>query len=337
MFLARRGFHVDVYERRPEPSRDAVDTGARARGDGGWGTEWGWQGGAAFRVHLLVLRRGKRRAPAALLKWQHAATSNKQTTQHASQRIQINNHAPGRAYIIILIPRGQRALADLGVPLPTKGHCMSQGTVRHSRAGKVTVSKEAGNVTFSRAGLAQFLIDEVRRDERCDEKGGGHWCSVCIERSAGVGVWGRRLAVSWPALRPSVPPKRIPFLTTPRPLTRRHQRPLPPPPPPSKTKQQKKARRLYPDRITFHFNSSCAAVDLAAKTATFVAAPADAAGASGGGSSSGNGSPAVQQQQEQVVKYDLLVGADGTQSAVRAAMQSADPAMTVEIADSGRE
>lgn len=27
MFLARRGFAVDVYERRPEPSQDAVDTG----------------------------------------------------------------------------------------------------------------------------------------------------------------------------------------------------------------------------------------------------------------------------------------------------------------------
>jgi 2-polyprenyl-6-methoxyphenol hydroxylase-like FAD-dependent oxidoreductase len=35
--------------------------------------------------------------------------------------------------------------------------------------------------------------------------------------------------------------------------------------------------------------------------------------------------------------YDLLIGADGTQSAVRAAMVAADPAMTVEIADSGRE
>jgi 2-polyprenyl-6-methoxyphenol hydroxylase-like FAD-dependent oxidoreductase len=35
--------------------------------------------------------------------------------------------------------------------------------------------------------------------------------------------------------------------------------------------------------------------------------------------------------------YDLLIGADGIQSAVRAAMQSADSSMTVEIADSGRE
>jgi 2-polyprenyl-6-methoxyphenol hydroxylase-like FAD-dependent oxidoreductase len=27
MFLARQGFAVDVYERRPEPKQDAVDTG----------------------------------------------------------------------------------------------------------------------------------------------------------------------------------------------------------------------------------------------------------------------------------------------------------------------
>jgi 2-polyprenyl-6-methoxyphenol hydroxylase-like FAD-dependent oxidoreductase len=27
MFLARQGFTVDVYERRPEPKQDAVDTG----------------------------------------------------------------------------------------------------------------------------------------------------------------------------------------------------------------------------------------------------------------------------------------------------------------------
>lgn len=52
--------------------------------------------------------------------------------------------------------------SQLGVPLPTEGHCMSQGTVRHSKTGKVSLSRESGNVTWSRAGLAQFLIDQVR-------------------------------------------------------------------------------------------------------------------------------------------------------------------------------
>ena len=93
MFLARAGFAVDVYERRPEPRLDAVDT--------------------------------------------------------------------GRAYIIILIPRGPAALQELGVPLPTAAEFVTAGTVRHSRQGQVTVSREEGNVTFSRSGLAQYLIEQA--------------------------------------------------------------------------------------------------------------------------------------------------------------------------------
>lgn len=174
MFLARRGFQVDVFERRPEPSQDAVDT--------------------------------------------------------------------GRAYIIILIPRGQKALQELGVPLPTEGHCMSQGSVRHSRAGKVSISREAGNVTFSRAGLAQFLIDQ--------------------------------------------------------------------------------ARSRYADRIKFHFNAHCSKVDLEGRVAEFTTESTDATAATASTVRAG---------------YDLIVGADGISSAVRSAMQSEDRAMTVEIADSGRE
>jgi hypothetical protein len=58
-------------------------------------------------------------------------------------------------------PLPQKALTDLGISLPSEGHCVSQGSVRHSRTGKVSISRERGNVTFSRAGLAQFLIDEV--------------------------------------------------------------------------------------------------------------------------------------------------------------------------------
>ncbi|GAX76027.1 hypothetical protein CEUSTIGMA_g3470.t1 [Chlamydomonas eustigma] len=94
MFLAREGFSVDVYERRPEPKADVVDS--------------------------------------------------------------------GRAYIIILIPRGKAALAELGISLPTDPHFITQGSVRHPPNGKVSVVKEAGNVTFSRSDLAQFLINEAR-------------------------------------------------------------------------------------------------------------------------------------------------------------------------------
>lgn len=37
-----------------------------------------------------------------------------------------------------------------------------QGTVRHPKSGKVGISREEGNVTFSRSGLAQYLIDQAR-------------------------------------------------------------------------------------------------------------------------------------------------------------------------------
>ncbi|GIL95578.1 hypothetical protein Vretimale_1533 [Volvox reticuliferus] len=95
MFLAKQGFRVEVYERRPEPRNDPVDT--------------------------------------------------------------------GRAYIIILIPRGQAALKELGIKLPDDEHFKTLGTVSHNAKGKVRVSKEEGNVTFSRSGLAQWLIDTARR------------------------------------------------------------------------------------------------------------------------------------------------------------------------------
>eukprot|EP00882_Tetradesmus_deserticola_P018045 GHRQ01019362.1.p1 GENE.GHRQ01019362.1~~GHRQ01019362.1.p1 ORF type:complete len:224 (+),score=55.99 GHRQ01019362.1:113-784(+) len=64
----------------------------------------------------------------------------------------------GRAYIIILIPRGQAALQELGVPLPSQREFITKGTVRHSKQGKIGISREEGNVTFSRSGLAQYLI-----------------------------------------------------------------------------------------------------------------------------------------------------------------------------------
>ncbi|KXZ44087.1 hypothetical protein GPECTOR_74g701 [Gonium pectorale] len=95
MFLARQGFRVEVYERRPEPKNDPVDT--------------------------------------------------------------------GRAYIIILIPRGQAALKELGIKLPDDEQYKTLGTVTHNAKGKTRVSKEEGNVTFSRSSLAQWLIDTARR------------------------------------------------------------------------------------------------------------------------------------------------------------------------------
>jgi hypothetical protein len=54
-------------------------------------------------------------------------------------------------------------LSQLGVALPTEGHYVTKGTVRHSKKGKVSISKEAGNVTFSRSGLAQYLIEQSRQ------------------------------------------------------------------------------------------------------------------------------------------------------------------------------
>ncbi|MEW5313392.1 MAG: hypothetical protein WDW38_004963 [Sanguina aurantia] len=94
MFLAKQGFMVEVFEKRPDPEDDPVD--------------------------------------------------------------------PGRAYIIILIPRGQSALEELKIPLPTDPNFLTQGTVRHQPNGKLGITKEPGNVTFSRSGLAQFLISEAR-------------------------------------------------------------------------------------------------------------------------------------------------------------------------------
>ncbi|GFH08087.1 monooxygenase [Haematococcus lacustris] len=75
---------------------------------------------------------------------------------------QLDAVATGRAYIILLIPRGQAALQRLGIPLPNDDNYKSLGTVRHDSKGKVSVSKEEGNITFSRTDLAQFLVDQAR-------------------------------------------------------------------------------------------------------------------------------------------------------------------------------
>ncbi|GFR39880.1 hypothetical protein Agub_g382 [Astrephomene gubernaculifera] len=170
MFLARQGFMVEVYDRRPEPRNDMVDT--------------------------------------------------------------------GRAYIIILIPRGQAALKELGVKLPEDEHFRTLGTVSHNEKGKVRVSKEEGNVTFSRSSLSQWLIDT--------------------------------------------------------------------------------ARSRYPGRIAFHFQSAAERIDLAEKKVVF---------------SKTGGILAPSRE----VAYDLLVGADGVGSPVRAALCAQTAGFGVEVDDSGRE
>jgi hypothetical protein len=48
------------------------------------------------------------------------------------------------------------------VALPQQQEFVTKGTVRHPKSGKVGISREEGNVTFSRSGLAQFLIDQAR-------------------------------------------------------------------------------------------------------------------------------------------------------------------------------
>ena len=35
--------------------------------------------------------------------------------------------------------------------------------MRHPKSGKIGISREEGNVTFSRSGLAQYLIDQARK------------------------------------------------------------------------------------------------------------------------------------------------------------------------------
>lgn len=41
---------------------------------------------------------------------------------------------------------------------------VASGTVRHNRKGQTSITKEEGNVTFSRSGLAQYMIDQAGDD-----------------------------------------------------------------------------------------------------------------------------------------------------------------------------
>jgi hypothetical protein len=56
-----------------------------------------------------------------------------------------------------------RCGVQLGVPLPSAREYITKGTVRHPKSGKIGISREEGNVTFSRSGLAQYLIDQARQ------------------------------------------------------------------------------------------------------------------------------------------------------------------------------
>lgn len=48
-------------------------------------------------------------------------------------------------------------MVQLGVPLPTQGEYVTKGTVRHSKQGKIGISREEGNVTFSRRSVKTRL------------------------------------------------------------------------------------------------------------------------------------------------------------------------------------
>jgi hypothetical protein len=52
---------------------------------------------------------------------------------------------------------------QLGVPLPSQREFITKGTVRHDKKGKVGISREEGNITFSRSSLAQYLIGAAAR------------------------------------------------------------------------------------------------------------------------------------------------------------------------------
>jgi hypothetical protein len=72
--------------------------------------------------------------------------------------------------------------AQLGVPLPSQQEYVTKGTVRHPKSGKIGISREEGNVTFSRSGLAQYLIDQAR--QRYPTSIRFHFSAAC----AGVGT-----------------------------------------------------------------------------------------------------------------------------------------------------
>ncbi|EFJ43553.1 flagellar-specific protein Ssa14 [Volvox carteri f. nagariensis] len=115
MFLARQGFRVDVYERRPEPRNDPVDT--------------------------------------------------------------------GRAYIIILIPRGQAALNELGIKLPADEHFKTLGTVSHNVKGKVRITflTTGGMMAPSREVSYDLLVGADGVGSQVRSALSSHWSDFSLE------------------------------------------------------------------------------------------------------------------------------------------------------------
>lgn len=156
------------------------------------------------------------------------------------QSTNINSH---RAYMIALTDRGLAALEDLGIDISQRSQCDQGKIAVHCRLGTWSSSCEERSVCFTRAALAQMLIDQ--------------------------------------------------------------------------------AREKYPDSIRFHFNHDCKGVDVANKVVKFEQRHTNAM--------------ANECQSLVEIPYDLLIGADGVNSMVRASLQKALPDFCVDIVDSGRE
>lgn len=227
---------------------------------------------------------------------------------------------------------------QLGVPLPQQQEYVTKGTVRHPKSGKVGITKEEGNITFSRSGLAQYLIDQAR--QLYPDSITFHFGAACDGKVV-VTVIGTelRLCVGWTI--------HIYIHTTTRHTTQHphyihHTTPY-------HTREVVVVRRLsccgersWHEQVMALVSTSCiyihiyiyayicitpscacrlthlrlaAGVDVTAHKIHFQLA---------GGSKVSK-------------SYDLCVGADGVGSAVRAALQQYYPDMTVVITDSGRE
>ncbi len=87
------------------------------------------------------------------------------------------------------------------------------------------------------------------------------------------------------------------------------------------------AQRLHPGAITFHYEHALEGVDLASRRLRLARRPFSSAA---GGPEAGGGGAAAQQQQSVEVGYDLLLGADGAGSLVRAEMAQQLPGVRVQ-------
>lgn len=184
---------VQVFERRPEPKSDSVDTGRAyiiiviPRGQAAlqevrcWHSRCFMGGLMPWLMHVPLTNM-----------CMHACMSgpcmNKLPEMYACLTAWQADRTPGPAHPCITItpcfvPSPCAACltsctvshctalccavlccaAQLGVPLPSAREYITKGTVRHPKSGKIGISREEGNVTFSRSGLAQYLIDQARQ------------------------------------------------------------------------------------------------------------------------------------------------------------------------------